>query len=482
MSTEALDFSYLLNDVIESTFSPESNFFNEFLFIDNDVEAFTSLVKCFDVNEIPFKSNILFFLNNLVAEIDGLIEKQLTQVVEHHELKRLYASWLSLKNLCDQCKPYNNVKLRLLDITWSELSRDINRVSDYEQSQIFRLIYNEEFGMPGGQPYGLLLGDYSISHKSVDSIKVDSINTLKGIAQIASAAFAPFVTNADASLFGLENIEDVALPIDFEAIFESSEYRRWNTMREMDDTRFIGLLVPKVIVPSHETGILANQRLLWGNPCYTFAAVVAREFNNYGWFSSIAGVQRNMASGGLVTPNQGVTTNSASVPLLTTSSIISDVNERALNGIGIISLCESYASPCTAFHSAPSLQRPPRYKDKNLDANARVSSMLQLILCASRFAHYIKVIIRDSVGSYTSEKECELLLENWLTKYTTGRKDMDWEMRAKFPLSDFRLSVKEMLGKPGVFGCTIYLKPHYIAEQLITELKLTTELQQSGLR
>jgi len=432
-------------------------------------------------------------LQRSIADIDQQVEDQLNTIIHHSCFQQLEARWRGLRFLIDEVAQHQNIKIKILDVSWSEVCKDIDRAAEFDQSHLFRHIYNEEFGMPGGEPYGLLLGDYYITHKPSSEFPTDDINALKGMAQIAAASFAPFICAAAPQLFGLDSIDELTQPIDLDGIFNSQEYIRWRALRDMEDSRFLAITVPGVLLRKpYQRQAMArkglyfeehlhaanNRNYLWGNAAIALGLVAAREFGEYSWFSTLSGVYRGNLTGGVVTQfptSSGISQNNR----LSTPVVISDSMEKLLSDGGFIPLCHSYGTPFSVFHSSASLQKPKKFNDKSSSANARVSAMLQQIMCASRFAHYIKVIVRDKVGSFQSEKECEALINNWLRPYATGRTDLDWDLRARYPLRDFKVQVRENYNKPGTYGCIIHLKPHFVAEQIVSELKLTTELVQT---
>ncbi|MFT5578243.1 MAG: type VI secretion system protein ImpD [Paraglaciecola psychrophila] len=432
-------------------------------------------------------------LQRSIADIDQQVEEQLNVIIHHRQFQALEARWRGLKFLVDEVAQQQGVKIKLLDVSWQEVCKDIDRAVEFDQSHLFRYIYNEEFGMPGGEPYGLLLGDYYITHKPSAESPTDDINALKGMAQIAAASFAPFICAAAPQLFGLDAIEELTQPIDLERIFSGQEYIRWRALRDMEDSRFLAITVPGVLLREpYQRQAMAKKGLyfeeychrhnnsdyLWGNAAIALGLVAAREFGQYSWFSTLSGVYRGHLTGGVVTQfptSAGISQNNR----LSTPVVISDSLEKTLSDEGFIPLCHSYGTPFSVFHSSASLQKPKKFSDKSSSANARVSAMLQQIMCASRFAHYIKVLVRDKIGSFQSEKDAEELINNWLRPYATGRTDLDWELRARYPLRDFKVQVRENYNKPGTYGCTIHLKPHFVAEQIVSELKLTTELVQT---
>lgn len=476
----------LLNATQHAT-SPQDNVLQQFLRCEDDAEAFRLWHRHFDTQPAGHNLPVGCWLARQVAMIDERVCEQLNVILHQPRLQQLEARWRGLKKLCDESQPWPDIKLRLLNVSWSEVAKDMARAQEFDQSQLFQRIYSDEFGMPGGTPYGLLIGDFEISHRPRPGHPFNDIETLQGLTQIAAAAFAPLICAAAPQLFGLDDFQALGQHLALHDIFQQQEYLPWRSFRQQEDTRFLALTLPRIILrkphvsragefPFVET-CHAPEHYLWGSAAFAFASVVIREFGSSGWFAQTRGVPRNQLAGGLVTgyepvPIQGCTGASH----ILTELVISDNSERQLSELGLMALCQCYGVPLAAFHSNPSLHTAKNYSDKSASINARISAMLQQVLCASRFAHYLKVMIRDKVGSYATEQECEQFLTRWIHKYTTGRDDLSWEMRAQYPLRDARLTVREIPGKPGQYLCVIYLKPHYIAENLVSELKLTTEL------
>jgi type VI secretion system protein ImpD len=357
----------------------------------------------------------------------------------------------------------------------------------------FKKIYSDEYGTPGGEPYGVIIGDYEISHRISKEHPTDDISTLAGIAQIAAAAFSPFIASPASDLFGMDDFSGLGSPVDYEKVFSQAEYIKWNELRKASDTRFIGLALPKILMRKpYQTSMASYKGInfyekidgkadhnLWGNACYAFGCILIREFADIGWFGHIRGAPRSQLSGGIFkelavdshrTDSEGI----AFKP--TTNVVITDAIEKNISELGFIPLCQGYLSPYTTFYNNQSIHKPKKYNTLDVNTNAKISSMLQHVLCGARVSHFIKLMVRDKVGSFIGADKCEDYIRQWLMKYTTGSEDLDWEEQAKYPLKEGYVRVKEHPNKPGHFLCVIHIQPHYQLDQMVSELELVTEL------
>jgi len=487
-----------------------------FITEDNDAKALRFWLENFeDTTSLDTKEALLLALERHISEIDHLINDQLNIIIHHPRFQQLEASWRGLWYLVVCGDGVTNFKIKMLDITWKELSRDIDRALEFDQSQLFSKVYNEEYGIAGGEPYGVLIGDYEVSHKPSAKHTHDDIATLKGISEVAAAAFSPFIAGASSELFGLDSYSPLGnAPIDLHEVFRLHEYIPWRSLRNASDSRFIGLTMPHILMrqlyrtdPGIYKGVFFYEKhvdcnygafdrnndpmphdrrdmYLWGNASYAFGAMLIREFANVGWFGHIRGVPRNQEGGGLITnlPVDVFETDAYQIAARpSTDVIITDSMERDLSEHGFVPLCQCYDTPLCAFYSNQSIQKPPYQDaaDARTVVNAKLSSMLQHILCGSRIAHYIKIMIRDKIGSFVSADDCENMLQKWLHKYTSGRKDLAWEEQARYPIAESRVSVKEHPEKAGRYLCSIRIVPHYQIDQMVSELELVTELAQS---
>ena len=449
----------------------------------------------------PTKGEITQRLSRDIARIDALVAGQLNAILHHPRFQKLDASWRGLEYLTGKLPDDDSVKIRVLDVSWNELVQDQTRALEFDQSQLFRKVYESEFGHPGGEPFGVLLGDYEIRHRPSADHPFDDIEALSNISAVSAAAFAPFIAGVHPSFFGLDSFTELERPIDLSRIFEQLEYLKWRALRQTEDSRFVGLTLPRVLMRlpysaeyGRKQGLLFREEVegpdrsnyLWGNAVYAFGGVVIRCFNQSGWLAAIRGTRQGVDAqggrvfldeGGLVDglPVQSFRTDSAGLATkCSTDVIVTDAAEKELGELGLIPLCHCYDTEYSAFYGNQSIQKPAKYDDPRATANARLSAMLQYTLCVSRFAHYIKVIGREHLGSMTSPDACEEKLRKWLQKYVTGNDSAGPDVKAKYPLREAMVQVRE--GQPGSFSCIIHLRPHFQLDQMYMAVKLVTEL------
>ncbi|PIW59610.1 type VI secretion system contractile sheath large subunit [Shewanella sp. CG12_big_fil_rev_8_21_14_0_65_47_15] len=431
-----------------------------------------------------------------ISAIDELINTQINEILHHSILQELEASWRGVLYLTEQAGIYDReqkTKIKLISLSWAELSKDVTRAIDFDQSEFFKLIYSNEFDMPGGEPFGVIVGDYRVSHIIRPGHTVNDLDILKDVTRTAAAAFSPFICSADPSLFGVDDFSQLGQVIDIGNQFKQIEYIKWHALREMDDSRFLGIVLPEVLMRSpykddgsriesfvfKENLSRPEKDYLWGNAAFAFAAVLLRAYCESGWFGQIRGVKSGSHSFGLVSglpvcqyeTDIYQKSNKPSVSLL-----VSHRFEAELSDNGFIPLSAVPYSDFFAFYNNASVQQAKITNKLVVNVNHRLSAMLQYILCVARFAHYIKVMGRDKVGGYHSAQECEQNMQKWLHKYTTATEDASDEIRARFPLRAARIEVKEKRGKPGQFYSIIHLQPHFQLDQMVTTVRLVAEL------
>lgn len=435
-------------------------------------------------------------LSRDIARIDGMLNAQVNAILHAPRFQTLESSWRMLHYLVEQSSDADNVKIKLLNASWEDLARDAERAVDFDQSQIFRKVYSEEFDSPGGEPYGLLIGDYDIRHSPSADHPVDDLNVLTALSGVAAASFAPFITAAEPALFGLDSFTQLEWPINLPRTFEQLEYIKWRKFRDQEDSRFVGLALPRVLarLPYEDTTSRVDKftfredtarpdrsQYLWGNAAYAFAAVVVRAFSESGWLAEIRGVERGVEGGGLVTglPVHSFNTDKRGIAIKSsTEVVVTDQQENELGDLGFLPLCDCADTEFAAFYACPSTQKPKKYDEQAATNNARISSMLQYMLCVSRFAHYVKVIVRDKIGTLAEAADVQDFVHNWLHRYVTPDAEATPEVKAQYPLREAKVEVRERPGKPGAYQSIIHLRPHFQLEDLTSSVRLVTDLSQ----
>lgn len=437
---------------------------------------------------VAAKDQLCGLLTRAVGELDHLLSAQVQVVLHHPDFQKLEGSWRGLRYLVEQTDPGENIKVRVLNVSHRELAKDFERAIEFDQSQLFRKVYENEFGMPGGEPFGALVGDFEFTNHPGD------LAMLEQIGGVAAAAFAPFVAAAAPALFGLDDFSQLERGVDLEKAFAQLDYLKWRALRDKEDSRFVGLTLPRVLarLPYEDDGSRVDgfcfredvsgpdrSKYLWTNAAYAFGAVLVRSFAKGGWLAHICGVERDTETSGLVPglPVHSFSTDKRGVvPKTSTEVVITDQQEPDLSELGFIPLCSCKDSEYSAFYTCHSIQKPKAYDEAAATANAKISAMLKYIFCASRFAHYLKVIARDRIGSFTEAEECESMLQKWLVRYVVTDSQASALVKARLPLREARVHVAPRPGRAGSYFCTLHLWPHYELDELTATIRLTTEL------
>jgi type VI secretion system protein ImpC len=425
-------------------------------------------------------------INARIAQIDHLVSLQLNAVLHHEVFQKLEGSWRGLKYLMDQSETGDKLKIKVLNVTKKELLRDLQRAPEFDQSALFKKVYEEEFGVFGGAPFGALIGDYEFGRGP------EEIELLEKVAQVASAAHAPFLSAASPEMLNQESFTAIDAPRDMAKIFDSSEYAKWKSFRQSEDSRYVGLCLPHVLMRlpygkngasieafNYEEGVDGSDhsKYLWGNAAYALGARLTSAFANYGWCAAIRGVE----GGGLVEglPTHTFTTDSGDVALkCPTEAPITDRREKELADLGFVPLVHCKGTDYAAFFSVQSAQKAKLYDKEAANASARLSTQLPYILAMSRFAHYLKAMMRDKIGSFMSRKECQDFLNQWILQYVVGNDDVSAEIKARRPLREAKIEVVEIEGKPGAYRAVAFLKPHFQLDELSISLRLVADLPQ----
>lgn len=452
-----------------------------------------SLEAWFGEREFESRQDLLRELDRHIGQIDRWLNEQLNVVLHHPQFQKLEAGWRGLMYLAEKAwreddPDQPSVKIRILNASWRDLQRDFGNALEFDQSEVFRKVYEQEFGTAGGEPFGAVLANYELDATN------SSCDAVSSLSQVGAAAFCPFILNASPQLFGLDDFGELERHLDHEKTFGGLERLRWRGTRQKEDARFVAIALPRVLMrlPYTENNQRVDgfqfheevagpdrSRYLWGGAAFALGGTLIRAFARTGWLADIQGVRRGVDGGGLVTdlPVHCFSTDRMGIaPRCSTDVIITDALEKRLSDLGFISLCDCQDTEYSAFYSIPSLQEPQKYDRQLATTNARISAMLHSMLCASRFAHYLKVIARDRIGGPTDPKQLERFLQQWISAYVTPDADASPEVRARFPLREARVRVSATPGQSGVFEAVMQLVPHYEVEGISTGIRLVARL------
>jgi type VI secretion system protein ImpC len=423
-------------------------------------------------------------INARIADIDRLLSAQLNEVMHHPEFQKLEAAWRGLHYFVTQSETGTQLKIRVLNVSKDEVRKDLEKAVEFDQSALFKKVYEEEYGMFGGAPYGALIGDYEFGRNPQD------IGLLEKLSNVAAAAHAPLFTAANPALMGLDNFTDLPNPRDLAKKFETPDYAKWKSFRESDDSRYVGLALPHILmrlpygpdtVPVETFNFKErvdgtdHSKYVWGNAAYAIGARLTDAFAKYGWCAAIRGVEGGGRVDGL--PTHTFRTDDGEIAMKCPTEIaITDRREKELSDLGFIPLVHCKGTDYAAFFGMQSCQKSKKFDTDSANANARLSTQLQYMMAMSRFAHYLKAIMRDKIGSFMTRKDCENFLNRWISKYVVSNDDAGPEIKAKFPLKEARVEVAEVPGKPGCYRAVAFLKPHFQLDELTVSLRLVADL------
>lgn len=420
-----------------------------------------------------------------MAVIDQKISEQLNLVMHHEEFQKLEGSWRGLHYLVQQSETGTDLKIRVLNVSKKDLLKDLDQASEFDQYALFKKVYGEEYDVFGGHPFGCLIGDYEFGRHPQD------ISLLDRVAEVAAAAHAPFLSAAGPEMFGLESFTDIGKPRDLAKIFDSVQYAKWKSFRESDDSRYVGLAMPHTLMRlpygketmpveafnfEEDVDGRDHKKYLWGNAAYALGTRLTESFSKYGWLATIRGVE----GGGLVQglPVHNFETDDGEVAMKCPVEVaIGDRREKELSDLGFIPLIHCKNTDYAAFFGTQSAQKAKKYDSPDANANARLATSLQYLLCVSRFAHYLKAIARDKIGSFMERGECESWLNRWIKNYTLANPETaSFESKAKRPLREARVDVRDDPSRPGCYEAVAYLRPHFQMEELSVGLSLVAKL------
>jgi type VI secretion system protein ImpC len=475
---EFSDFGALLN----KEFRPKS---------DHAQDAIQSAVKTLAAqaleSSVVVSNDVVNTIAAIIAEIDRKLTEQVNLILHHPEFQQLESAWRGLSYLVNNTETDEMLKIRVLNISKKELGKTLRKFKGtaWDQSPIFKKMYEEEYGQFGGEPYGCLVGDYYFDQSPPD------VELLNGIAQVSAASHCPFIAAAAPSLMQMDSWQELSNPRDLAKIFSTPEYAAWKSLRESEDSRYIGLAMPRFLARlpygaktdpvegfdfEEVTEGGDHSKYCWANSAYAMAVNINRSFKLYGWCSRIRGIESGGAVEGL--PAHTFPTDDGGIDLKCPTEIaISDRREAELAKVGLMPLIHKKNTDFAAFIGAQSLQKPAEYEDPDATANANLSARLPYLFATCRFAHYLKCIVRDKLGSFKERPDMQRWLQDWITQYVDGDPaNSSEETKAKKPLAAAEVVVEEVEGNPGYYSSKFYLRPHYQLEGLTVSLRLVSKL------
>ena len=431
--------------------------------------------------------NVIRTIEAIIAELDKKLSQQISLIIHNEDFKSLEGAWRGLHHLVSNTETDEMLKIRVLNVSKKDLANTLKKYKGtaWDQSPLFKRLYEDEFGTPGGQPYGCLIGDYAFDHTPPD------VELLGGLAQIASAAHAPFISAAAPRLFGMESWQELSNPRDLSKIFQTPEYAAWRSLRDSEDSRYVGLTMPRFLArmpygsktnPLDEFAFeedvegADHSKYVWANAAYAMGTNITRSFKLYGWCSRIRGVE----SGGMVEglPVHTFPTDDGGVDMKCPTEIaITDRREAELAKNGMMPLSHWKNTDYAAFIGAQSLQKPAQYDDPDATANANLAARLPYMFASCRFAHYLKCMVRDKLGSFKERADMERWLTNWINQFVDGDPANSSELtKSQKPLAAAEVVVEEVKGNPGYYAAKFFLRPHYQLEGLTVSLRLVSKL------
>ncbi|MEO0623019.1 MAG: type VI secretion system contractile sheath large subunit [Pseudomonadota bacterium] len=471
-----------LSQLLEKEFRPKS---------DNARSAVEEAVKTLAEHALEntalISNDALASIESIIAVIDKKLTEQINEILHHPDFQKLESSWRGLHYLINNTETDEMLKIRVMNISKRDLHKTLKKFKGtaWDQSPIFKKVYEEEYGQFGGEPYGCLVGDYYFDHSPPD------VELLGEMSKVAAAAHAPFLAAPNPTLFQMDSWQELSNPRDLTKIFQTPEYAPWRSLRESDDSRYIGLAMPRFLgrYPygaktdpveefdfEEDTDGSDHGKYSWVNAAYGMAVNINRAFKLYGWCTRIRGVE----SGGAVPnlPTHTFPSDDGGVDMKCPTEIaISDRREAELAKNGMMPLIHRKNSDMAAFIGAQSLQKPTEYDDPDATANANLSARLPYLFATCRFAHYLKCMVRDKIGSFKERAEMQRWLQKWISQYVDLNSETSTETtKAKKPLAAAEVVVEEVEGNPGYYSSKFFLRPHYQLEGLTVSLRLVSKL------
>ena len=439
---------------------------------------------------VTWNKNLTVTINNAIAAIDKALSAQLSAIMQSEKFQKLEGSWRGLQHLVSNTETSSQLKIRMLNISKKELTRDLEKAVEFDQSQIFKKIYESEFGTAGGEPYSALIGDYEFSSHP------DDVGLLTNMSNIAAAGFCPFITASAPQMFGFESFTELSKPRDLEKIFESAEYIKWRSFRDSEDSRFVVLTMPRVLarLPYGKNtkpieafnfeevkveGGPKHDDYCWMNAAYAMGAVLTKSYAEYGWCTTIRGAEGGGKVEGLHS-HVFVSDDGDMDQKCPTEIGITDRREAELSKLGFLPLCHYKNTDYAVFFGAQTTQKPKKTNDPDANSNAEISARLPYIMATSRIAHFLKVMARDKIGSFMEPSDAEEWLNKWIANFVNASPTASADMKARYPLAEAKIEVKEIPGQPGSYSAIAWLRPWLQMEELTTSLRLVAKIPKAG--
>ena len=436
---------------------------------------------------VKVSSDAVASIEAIIAEIDKKLSDQVNEIIHHQDFQQLEGSWRGLHYLVNNTETDSMLKIRVMNISKKDLHKTLKKFKGaaWDQSPVFKKLYEEEYGQLGGEPYGCLVGDFYVDHSPMD------VELVGEMAKISSAIHAPFITSAAPSLFQMESWQELSNPRDIGKIFQTPEYAGWRSLRESDESRYVGIAMPRFLARrpygaksdpveefdfEEQSGGSDASKYTWANAAYGMAVNINRSFKMYGWCSRIRGIESGGAIEGL--PTHTFPTDDGGVDMTCPTDIgISDRREAELAKAGFMPLIHKKNSDFAAFIGAQSLHKPGTYDDPDATANANLAARLPYLFATCRFAHYLKCIVRDKIGSFRERDDMQGWLQSWITQYVDGDPaHSSEETKARKPLAAAEVQLEPVEGNPGYYNSKFFLRPHYQLEGLTVSLRLVSKV------
>jgi type VI secretion system protein ImpC len=440
---------------------------------------------------VTYSKNVTQTIKAGIQALDAALSKQLAAIMHNPDFQKMEGTWRGLHHLVMNTETSVQLKLRVFNVSKRELFKDVDKAVEFDQSQIFKKLYENEFGSPGGEPYGALIGDYEFTNHP------DDVELLSKMSNVAAAAFCPFISAASPKLFGFDGWSELSKPRDLEKIFDTVEYAKWKSFRETEDSRFVTLVMPRVLsrlpygsqtkpieefefeeVPLDAQGKalpVPHDHYAWMNAAYVHGTKLTDAFAKYGWCTAIRGAEGGGKVEGL--PAHVFTSDDGDPDLKCPTEIgITDRREAELSKLGFLPLCHYKNTDYAVFFGGQTTQKPKKYDRPEATANAAISARLPYIMATSRIAHYLKVMARDKIGSFMEASDCEVWLNRWIKNYVNSNPNASQDMKAKYPLAEAKVQVKEIPGKPGSYNAVAWMRPWLQFEELTTSLRMVARI------